>query len=128
MISQKFNNGETEILIESAVTLQDAKENNLPDGVYSRMSVNGKPINSPMELMNLIISETQKTGKRFLPQSDEELKKIRQSAINSQMDEIKKNYLKMKAHYKEFNAPVEAINKIDELIAKLDMAGMRVAE
>ena len=128
MISQKFNNGETEILIESAVTLQDAKDNNLPDGVYSRMSIDGKPINSPMELMNIIVRETQKTGKRFLPQSNEELKKIRQAAISRQVDEIKKNYLKMKAHYKEYNVPDDILAKVDEMIAKLDIVGMRTVE
>jgi hypothetical protein len=126
MITQKFTNGQSEIKIESAISMEDAKKNNFPEGNLSRIFIDDKPIQSQMEMINHIVKEVKITGKRFYPQSHEELRKIQNEVFTTHTNALKQNMLKLKAQYKSMEAPDYLIKQIDEMMTKIDVAGVRV--
>ena len=83
---------------------------------------------SHMGMINHIVSQAQKTGKSFYPQSPEELKKMQGDMMHAQSEAIKQNFLKLKAQYKEMNVPVNVMDQIDDMIRKIDLAGVRTVE
>lgn len=126
MITQSFKSGESEIKVEYAESLQDAKANKFPDGVFSRFYLNGKPVNNYMALIRYIIDETKRTGHRFTPPTPEELKKTQEDFLRKQNEEVKRQLEDMKAQYQGMGVPDEVIRQLDESIKKLDVAGVRV--
>ena len=128
MITHNFKNGETDIRVESAESLEDAKKNGFPEGIYSRFFYNYKPITNYQAMIRLIVEETQRSGKRFIPPTHAELKKMQREALQRQNEEMKKQYEKLKAEYKTMGAPEVVLKQIDEAIDKIDIAGVRVVE
>ena len=128
MVTQKFTNGMSEIRVESAVSLDDAKEHNFPEGTFSRYFIDGKPCPSPMGMVNHIISESHKSGKSFYPQTPEELRKMQQNMMMQQAENLRQHYLKLKAQYKEMNVPDNIMSQIDSMMKKIDLMGVRVDE
>ena len=126
MITQSFKNGESDIKIEYAESLQDAKNNKFPEGVFSRFYLNGKPVNNYMALMKYIVEETRKTGKRFIPPSPEEMKKKQDEFLKKHNDEVKRQLEEMKTQYQGMGVPDNVIKHLEESIKKLDLAGVRV--
>ena len=96
--------------------------------MYSRFFVNGKPVNNYMSMVQYIVSETQRTGKRFIPPTPEKLRKMQKEALQRQNEEIKSQYLKLKKDYQKSGAPDVVLKQLDEAIAKIDVAGVRVLE
>ena len=128
MITQKFSNGISEIRVETAISIEDAKENNFPDGLFSRYFIDGKPTPSLMGMVNHIIKESHKSGKSFYPQSPEELRKMQQDMMLQQSENLKKHLLKLKAQYKEMNVPDNIMDQVDSMMRKIDLMGIRVDE
>ena len=128
MITQKYKNGESEIRIESATSLEDAKANGFEDGVFSRFFIDDKPTFSHMGLVDHIIRQTLKSGKKFYPDNEIELKDLQKKLITTQTDMLKEHYLKLKEQYKELQAPESVLAQLDDVVKKLDLAGMRIAE
>ena len=128
MITQKFSNGTAEIRIESAVSLEDAKENGFPEGLYSRFFIDGKPATNHMAMVDHIVRQAQKTGKGFYPNNDTDLKTMQRKIMQDQADMLKAGYLKLKAQYAAMDAPESVLKNLDAMIEKIDLAGVRTVE
>jgi ATP-dependent Lon protease len=128
MIKQVFKNGENEIRIENAESLDDAKSNNFPDGIYSRFFINNKPVQNYQALLRYIIDETQKSGRQFIPPSPEELKALQKQVLETRNSEIKKEYQKIYNEYKQQGVPEHILKEIEDNISKIDLAGIRVVQ
>jgi DNA mismatch repair ATPase MutS len=128
MITQRYKNGESEIRIESATSIEDAKENGFEEGTFSRFFIDDKPTFSHMGLVDHIIRQTLKSGKKFYPDNEVELKQLQKELITTQTDMLKEYYVKLKEQYKELQAPESVLAQLDDVVKKLDLAGMRIAE
>ena len=127
MISQTIKNGESEIRTEHATSLEDAKINGFPEGMFSRFFINNKPVQNYMVLAKYIVEETQKTGKRFVPPSQAELKKLQMEMLKTQNEEIISKYKELQSEYKKNGAPDYLLKQLDEAIEKIDLRGVRVS-
>lgn len=128
MITQSFKNGEKEIRFEHAESIEDAKKNGFTDNTYVRFFIDNKPVQNYMALMRYIIDETQKTGKRFIPPSTEELKKLQKEVIQNQNNSMRTQLQNIQSQYKKQGAPEHVLKQLDEAINKIDITGMRVVE
>ena len=128
MITQSYKNGEKEIRFEHAESMEDAKKNGFTDGVYTRFFIDNKPVQNYMALMTHIISETQRTGKRFIPPSPEALKALQKEVIQTQNNEIRKQLQALQAQYKQQGAPDFALKQLEDAMNKIDITGVRVVE
>lgn len=128
MITQNFKNGETEIRIENAESLADAKANGFTDGVYSRYFINNKPVQNYMAMVRYIVDETKRTGKKFIPPTPEALKNLQREVIQKQNNEMRLQYQKLQAHYKQIGVPEQVLKQLDDMIDKIDIMGLRVVQ
>jgi len=128
MITQSFKNGETELRFESAESLIDAEKNGFAKGVFNRFFVNEKPVDNYMAMVRHIIDETQRSGKRFIPPSQNDLKKLQSDIIQSQNKEMVSQLEKLKTEYVKLNAPEHILKGLEDAISKIDITGVRVIE
>lgn len=128
MITHSFKNGETEIKVESAESLEDAKKNGFTDGIYTRYYINGKVTTNYQAMIRYIVDETKRTGNRFIPPTQAELKQKQREVLQKQNEEMKTQYLKLRSEYKSMNAPDIVLKQIDEAIEKIDVYGVRVVK
>jgi hypothetical protein len=126
LIVQKLRQGENEILIESAESLEDAKANNFLEGEYARYKINGKPVDNYMSMIQFMITETKKNGQKFIP-NDEELIEMRNNMFRKQNEEFKQQIEELKKLYGA-TFPEEALKNLDAMIDKMDENGMRVVK
>jgi len=126
MITQKLMQGENEIRIESAESLDDAKKNSFREGEYSRYFVNGKPVATYMLLMKYMIDETKKNGKSFIPDSGK-LIEMRRQMIETQNKEIRTKLVEMRKQFGN-NISDYTLKMMDEMSRKIDGAGIRIVE
>ena len=126
MITQTFKNGESTIRTENAESLEDARTNGFAEGVYSRFFINDKPVQNYMAMVRHIIDETKRTGQRFIPPTAEALKALQKEVIQKQNDEMRSQYLKLQAQYKQMGAPEALLKQLDDTIDKIDLCGVRV--
>lgn len=127
MITQEIKQEDNIIRIETAENLEDAEKNNFKNGEYHRFFVNGKSVSSYMTLIKYIISETQKNGKKFIP-DEKNLKKMRDKMITDRNNELKNQLQKVKQTYKNFNIDESFFKNIDSMIDKIDETGIRVVK
>lgn len=127
MITQHYNHGENEIKIEMAENLEDAKENKFADGIYSRYYINGKLLNSYMDLIQNIIKESKENRNRLIPKPTE-IKKLREDMLLKQKEAIAKQLNDLKETYKQIpNVPQNVLDQIDDYIEKTDLVtGLRI--
>lgn len=128
MITQKFKNGETEIKVEHAESIEDAEKNGFSEGLYSRFYVNGKIVTNYMAMVQHIVDETKRTGNRFVPPTRTELKELQKKAVKSQADLIRKQFEKQKELAIKSGSGAELIKQFDEAMEKIDLAGVRVVQ
>jgi hypothetical protein len=128
MITQSFKNGKSEIRFENAESMEDAKKNGFTDGVYTRFFIDNKPVQNYMALMQYIVDETRKTGKRFIPPTHEDLKNLQKKVIQTQNNEMRTQIQNLKNQYIQMNAPEHVLKQLDEAIDKIDLVGMRVVQ
>lgn len=128
MITQSFKNGKSEIRFENAESMEDAKKNGFTDGVYTRFFIDNKPVQNYMALMQYIVDETKKSGKRFIPPTQEDLKNLQKKVIQTQNNEMRTQIQNLKNQYIQMNAPENVLKQLDEVIEKIDLAGMRVVQ
>lgn len=128
MITQSFKNGETEIRVENAESLEDAKINNFQDGVFSRFFINDKPVVNYMAMIRHIIDESRKTGNRFIPPSPATIEAMRNDMANKQNQEMKSQLEKIRTQYKQMGAPEHILKDLEDSINKINLSGMRVVE
>jgi hypothetical protein len=126
LITQKMKQGENEIIIESAESLEDAKKNNFREGEYARYKVNGKPVDNYMSLIKFMVTETHKNGSKFIP-NDREVIEMRNAMLRKQGEDMKNSVLEIKKLYGG-NVPEEALKILDEMVDKIDQYGMRVVK
>lgn len=127
MITQKFKQGKHEIRIENAESLEDAKKNNFPDGVYNRFFINGKPVTNYMAFVRFIVDEIKNNKTEIIPQSTDLIKK-RNEIIQKNNENIKKEMLKVKELYGKHPVANEMLKNIDDVIKKIDENGVRINE
>ena len=128
MITQSFKNGDTEIRVESAESLEDAKTNGFEDDNYTRYFINNKPVVNYSAIIHFIVQETARTGKKFIPPTYAELQKRQREMIQKQNENIKRELEKLKKQYKDAGVPDHVIKQLEESIDKIDLAGVRVVE
>jgi len=127
MITQTFKQGEHEIRIESAESLEDAKKNNFSDGVYTKFYVNGKLTDNYMAMIRFIIDEV-KANKNSLIPTGPDLMKQREKMFENQKKEVSNHLNKLKSQYGEMGFPDEVFEKVDDFMQKIDPIGVRIKE
>lgn len=125
MITQKYKQGEHEIKIESAESLQDAQDNNFKEGEYTKFYVNGKLTDNYMAMIRFIVDEARSNGNNPVP-TGIDLMKQRTEMFEKQNEEINKHLNNIKNQYGEMGISQDIIDKVDEFIGKIDPTGMRV--
>lgn len=125
MITQTYKQGEHNIKIESAESLDDAQQNNFRDGEYTRFYVNDKLVDNYMAMIRFMVDEVKNNKNNLVPNS-KELMKQREKMFEKQNDEINKQLKNLKKQYGEMGIPENVINKIDDFIVKINPIGIRV--
>lgn len=125
MITQKFQNGESKIVIESAETIEEAKKLKFPEGVFSRYFINGKPVESYFSVVQHIIDSTHKGGSFSMP-SSAELVQIQKDMMKEQKQAMIEQCENMKKMYKDVNVPKEIFDQFDKIIDSIDETGVRI--
>jgi len=127
MITQHLKQSNNDIRIESAESVEDAKNNNFIKGEYVRYFINGKQVQSYAAMIKFIIEETKKNGEKFSADKNE-LKKIRRQMIQNQTDSLKKHLNELKRQYINMGISENALTDINKMIEKIDERGIRINE
>ena len=127
MIIQKFKQGDNEIRIESAESVEDAAKNGFNQGEYSRFFVNNKSVPSYMTLIQYMISETHRHKTPFIPNTKEIIEQ-RKDLLRRQNADMKKQILELKKMYGSSGLSEEMLKPLDMMIEKIDEYGVRVIE
>ena len=127
MITQKFNQGKHEIKIETAESLEDAKKNNFPEGIYTKHYLDGKPIENYVAMMRFIAEEAKSNNSKIIP-SEKDIFKIRNELLSNQNKKMREQLENIRKQYQQMSIPEHLLKNIDNLIDKLDVAGVRVVE
>ena len=127
MITQIFKQGDHEIKIESAESLEDAKKNGFPEGIYSRQFINGKIVDNYVAMMRFITEEAKTNNSKLIP-NEKDLVKTRNEMLRTQNSAILKQMEELKKQYGQMNLPENVLKNIDDMIDKMNPAGVRVIE
>ena len=125
MITRSFKQGDNKITIESAESLQDARENNFKEGEFVRHYVNGKLTDNYMAMIRFIVDESKKNKKRFIPEG-KNIQKIREEMLLKQKEDISKNLSELKKQYGCSGAPEDVLEIANNFIDKIDPIGVRI--
>lgn len=126
MIIQNIKQGNNDIRIENAESLEDAKKNNFRDGEYSRFFINNKPVQSYMSMVKFIVDETKRSGPAIIPNKSE-LINLRKQVIENSKKEVKKLIDQLKSQNREY-FDESKLKVLDEALNKIDEYGVRVVE
>jgi hypothetical protein len=126
MITNTFRNGNSEIIIENAKDIEEAKEKGFPEGIYSRIYIDGKLADSYMDLIKHIIQESKKNP--FIMPTDVQLQDLQKEIISLQKKSLQDELQKLKKVYIDLNVPENIINELDKVYAKIDVSSVRVKE
>jgi hypothetical protein len=129
VITQTIKQGENEIRIESAESIEDGEKHKfrIREGEYVRFFVNGKPVSSYMTLIKFMVDETIKNKERFKPDANY-LMKMRKQLLQNQANDMKKQIESLKKQYEHQPASAQTIALLDGMIDRIDEYGVRVAE
>ena len=129
MITQTMKQGENEIRIESAESIEDGEKNGfkVKEGEYVRYFVNGKPVSSYMTLIKFMVAETAKNKEKFIPDAAN-LMKLRKELFQKQNDEMKRQIEEIKKAYGPHGLTEQTLALLDTYIDKIDEYGVRVTE
>lgn len=127
MITQKFKNGQSEIRIESAESVDDAKINGFIEGQYTRYFIDDKPSFSYMAVISHIIDNT-KNGNTFKAPTEKEIKELQKDIISRQKKMMLDQLSELKARYKSMNVPEEVLIQFDKMSESMDLCGVRISE
>jgi len=139
MITQKFNQGDSEIIIETAESLEDAKKHGFKQDNFTRYFINGKSVESYMHIMSFIIEETQKNKQQFsydqksLVEKRNEMIAKQKETIRESFDHMRENLIKQgvpESVISHFNKVVDEspLESFDKIIKKINLSGARVIE
>lgn len=126
MITQKYQQGENEIKIEVAESIEDAQKNKFKDGEYTRYFVNGKSVSNYMTLVKYIVLESQKNNSAIL--KPENIEGLRKQMLKTQNDSIRKNLEDLKKQYGAMAVPDSVMKQLDGMIDKVNEYGIRVSK
>lgn len=126
MITQKYKQGDNEIKIESAESIEDAKKNGFSAGENVRYFVNEKLTNY-YTMVQFMVSETRKNKKKFIPE-EKNLMKLRDQMLETQKEEMRQGFEDLKKTYEGLNVPEHILKDIDNSISKINQIGVRVTE
>jgi hypothetical protein len=124
MITQTFKQGDNEIKICVAESIDDAEKNNLPPGVNHKVYVNGKYTDNYMAMIQFIVDESHKNQSKFIP-TEKDSVKLRNEMLQSQKKEIIEQLNMLKEKYSTSGVDEKSLNSIDELISQMDEFGVR---
>lgn len=127
MITQTYKQGEHEIKIESAESLQDAKSNGFRNGQYTKFYVNGKLTDNYMAMIRFIVDESKKNKSRLVP-SGRSLIEMRNEMFDRQKKSISDQLENLKNQYGEMGIPNNILDKTNDFIDKINPMGIRVKE
>ena len=127
MIIQTFKHKSGDIRIENAETLEEAKKEGFPDGVFSRFFIGDKQVTTYNEVVAHIVKQA-RAGSVFTPPSVSELKTMQQQMIQKQKDMMIEQLEKLKKTYAGMNIPTEALAHFDKAMDAINLAGVRVSE
>lgn len=127
MITTKYQQGSHEIKIESAESLEDAKNNGFPEGIYSRQYIDGKIVDNYMAMIRFITEEAKNNNSKLIP-TEKDLMKTRNEMLKNQAIEMNKQLEELKAHYKQAGIPENVLEKVNDMIDKMNPIGVRIAE
>jgi len=119
MITQFFNQGDNEIKIEIAESLEDAEKNNFAKGEYSKYYINGQKADSYMSMVKFMINESKNNKKRIIPRNDE-LMKMREQLFQNQKKSMEEFVAKIKNQHGKMGISADVLEKIDDYVKKLD--------
>lgn len=125
MITQEFKNGTSTITIENATSKDDAEKNKFPEGVFSRIFIDGKPTEY-MGMVQHIIANSKSQENKFVTPSQDTIHKMQQDMIEKQKKDFKEMIKKMKQQYGQAGAPENEIKKLDDIVDKVDAAFVRI--
>ncbi len=126
MVTQTYKQGNHEIKIEIAESIDDAKKNNFEDGVYAKYYIDNKRIANYYAMIKFISDEAKKTYQPII-QDEKKLIQIRNEMLNNQNKERKKQLEDLKSKYTTMGAPLEIIKDIDLAINKINSEGIRIS-
>ena len=124
MITQEYKQGNHIIKMETAESLQDAKDNNFPEGIYTKCYVDNKHVDNYMAMMKFIVDNARTNNESLIPTGEdfnEQRKRMLENQQKAIMDEVKKitdNY----------EIPEQALNHIKSFLDKINPMGVRVKE
>jgi hypothetical protein len=127
VITHSFKQGKNKITIETAESLQDAKENNFKDGEFVRHYINGKAVTNYMAMIRFIVDESKKNKERFIP-TGMSADKLRELMISRQEKAVHKQLSKLKEQYGDQGVPEDVLQKANGFIDKIDPIGVRIKE
>jgi len=128
MITQNFKQGNNEIKIEIAESLEDAEKNKFPKDIYSKYYINNKKIENYNAMIRFIVDESKKNKAMLVP-SNNDLIKQRENMFKRQNEEISNRLQGLKETYSGMNIPEKILNEINKNIDKLDpLTGMRIKQ
>lgn len=125
MITQTYKQGEHEIKIESAESLEDAQNNNFKEGVYTRFYINNKLSDNYMAMIRFIVDEV-KQNKNSLISTNNTLMEQRKQMFKKQNEEMNKQLDTIKEQYEDMGIPKNIVDKIDNFAERINSIGMRV--
>jgi hypothetical protein len=126
MITQQYTQGNNEIIIETAESIDDAKKNNFKEGEYSRYYVNGKIVENYLSMIRFMVDAIKENKQSFIP--DSELAGKRMEMLQKQNEAMKNQMIKLKSQYQTLNVPEAILMTLDEAIKKIDARGIRITE
>lgn len=126
MIVQELKNGKSKIRIETAVSPEDAKQNNFPEGEYVRYFIDDKRANGYNDVVMFMVKTISETGRNFLP-NNIDLNKQKENIFKAQEEELRKGIEALNKTYKAQGIPEIKMDSIIEknIEFKIDLFGMR---
>lgn len=126
MITQKYKNGNLEIRVESAESVEDAKKNGFAEGQFCRYYINGKPCQAYGEVVAAIIKSSRESREKFVVPSQSDLKKMQSDMMKKHIGAMKKEIENIKKTRP--GLPAAFFSDLESMVEKIDLVGARVRE
>lgn len=126
MVTQTYKQGNHEIKIEIAESIDDAKKNNFENGVYAKYYIDNKRVANYYAMIRFMSEEAKKTHQPII-QDENKLVQIRNEMLHNQNKERKKQLEDLKNKYVSMGISSEIIKEIDVAINKINSEGIRIS-
>lgn len=127
MIKQTFKHSDGDIRIENAETLDEARKEGFPEGVFTRYFIGDKPVSTYGEVIQYILKSA-KRGSMFQPPKKDDLKTMQQNMIREQKNMMITQLENLKKSYGGANVHPDVLKQFDKAIEAIDLSGVRVTQ